>query len=85
MQQLNLKPPDPPACSSVETGRARGTSWKPAVPSVLNPTKHNASNRLEMAKLDLQPENPLTARVFTNRIFSELFGRGIVETLGDFG
>lgn len=42
-------------------------------------------NRLGLAKWMLAPENPLTARVFVNRIWNEFFGRGLVKTVGDFG
>jgi hypothetical protein len=65
--------------------QSKGEVMKPAVPTVLNPDNLSGNNRLEMANWISSPTNPLTARVFTNRIFSELFGRGIVETLGDFG
>ena len=43
------------------------------------------SGRLEMAKAIVDPKNPLTARVFVNRVWQQLFGRGIVTTPGDFG
>lgn len=42
-------------------------------------------DRLGFARWLMSPENPLTARVLANRIWSELFGRGIVPTLEDFG
>ncbi len=42
-------------------------------------------NRLGLAKWATDPENPLTARVFVNLVWQEIFGRGIVESTGDFG
>lgn len=43
------------------------------------------SGRLEMVEALLSPDNPLTARVMVNRIWHHLFGRGIVETVDNFG
>ena len=42
-------------------------------------------NRLGLAKWMLDPKQPLTSRVFVNRIWNEFFGRGLVKTVGDFG
>lgn len=42
-------------------------------------------NRLGLAAWTVDPRNPLTARVFVNGIWQDLFGRGIIKTTGDFG
>lgn len=43
------------------------------------------SGRKELAESITQPDNPLTARVFVNRIWQHHFGRGIVATPSNFG
>jgi hypothetical protein len=43
------------------------------------------SGRLELAKSIASPTNPLTARVFVNRVWHHHFGAGLVRTPSDFG
>ena len=45
----------------------------------------SGSGRLELAKGIASQDNPLTARVFVNRVWMHHFGRGLVNTPGDFG
>ncbi|HEX3150540.1 MAG TPA: PSD1 and planctomycete cytochrome C domain-containing protein [Gemmataceae bacterium] len=45
----------------------------------------DGSGRLELARTIADSKNPLTARVFVNRVWQVLFGRGIVATPSDFG
>jgi hypothetical protein len=50
--------------------------------SSINPTQ---SGRLELANWLANDTNPLTPRVFVNRVWSKLFGRGLVGTVDNFG
>ena len=63
-----------------------GEEVTPATPAVLPPlgAGENAT-RLDLAKWIVHPEHPLTSRVIANRVWQMIFGRGIVETAGDFG
>lgn len=64
----------------------RGERVEPGVPSRLGPMPKGAPpNRLGLASWLVSPDHPLTARVAVNRLWAQLFGQGIVRTLGDFG
>lgn len=66
--------------------RGKGVAVFPDVPAVLPSLPAGAeANRLTLARWLVAPENPLTARVTVNRVWQELFGRGIVATPDDFG
>jgi len=57
-----------------------------ALPAVMKyDTTKYPRNRLGLAEWTTSRENPLTARVFVNQMWQELFGRGIVKSAADFG
>ena len=65
---------------------APGEAVSPGTPeSILAFGSGYAENRLGLAQWLFDKKNPLTARVFVNRMWQEVFGRGIVKTSGDFG
>jgi Protein of unknown function (DUF1553)/Protein of unknown function (DUF1549)/Planctomycete cytochrome C len=64
----------------------KGELVTPDVPESLNPFPANAPhNRLGLAMWLTSKQNPLTARTMVNRVWEQLFGTGLAETLEDLG
>lgn len=64
----------------------RGEKVAAGVPAMFPPLPKSAPrNRLAMAHWLTDPKHPLTARVAVNRLWFQMFGNGIVDTLEDFG
>ncbi|MES1146909.1 MAG: DUF1549 and DUF1553 domain-containing protein [Solimonas sp.] len=55
------------------------------VQPVITPTDRSSGRRTALANWIASPQNPLTARVYVNRVWNEYFGRGLVKTVSDFG
>ena len=64
-----------------------GPVVQPAVPAFLAKldTGGRRATRLDLANWLVSEKNPLTARVYANRVWRQFFGIGIVKTLDDFG
>jgi mono/diheme cytochrome c family protein len=83
---LREKPSYPPTTPV----RLKGTFLNPGktvtadTPAVLPPLD-SQKNRLGLARWLVSKENPLTARVFVNRLWQQYFGTGLSKTTGDFG
>ncbi|HJZ93070.1 MAG TPA: DUF1553 domain-containing protein [Gemmataceae bacterium] len=71
--------PDKPSAERIPRGTLQVMTKAPLT------IRSTASGRLELAEWIASTENPLTARVFVNRVWSHLFGRGIVPTIDNFG
>jgi hypothetical protein len=66
----------------------RGPAVPRQAPAVIAPTRKpftEGSGRLELARAIASPDNPLTARVFVNRVWAGHFGDGLVRTPSDLG
>lgn len=64
-----------------------GAEVRPAaLPAILTfDTTKFPRNRLGLALWTIDNRNPVTARVWVNRVWQEIFGKGLVKTTGDFG
>jgi hypothetical protein len=64
-----------------------GELVEPAIPAVFGggAKPDRRLTRADLAKWLVSPDNPLTARVFVNRLWKHFFGTGLVRTLNDFG
>lgn len=65
---------------------AKQEKIEPDIPELFDPWPEDApKNRLGLSQWMTDPQHPLTSRTMVNRIWAQLFGRGIVETLEDLG
>ena len=79
---------DEPRLSTVfERGDYRnpGEKVEAGTPGILHAELDGPPNRLTLARWLVDKNNPLVARVTVNRWWAEIFGRGIVPTVEDFG
>ena len=63
-----------------------GPMLEPALPAHFTTGEAKSGlTRLDLADWLISPENPMTARVFVNRLWHQFYGRGISDTLVDSG
>jgi len=80
--------PEPRVAYFLQRGHyeAKGDPVERATPTALPPMDDRLPrNRLGLAQWLMDPRHPLTARVAVNRIWQQVFGRGITETSEDLG
>ncbi len=59
---------------------------RPQTPEILNQWEDDwPENRLGFSKWIVDKKNPLTARTLVNRVWHQIFGRGLVSTIEDIG
>lgn len=64
----------------------KGEEVAPGVPAVFPELPDGApANRLGLAMWMTSPDHPLTARTLVNRMWEQLFGQGLAETVEDLG
>ena len=90
---MSIRPLETPADIAIhvrgsvhQQGRTVPRGFLSCVP-VSQPTSIsvNSNGRLELADWMVNPENPLTARVYVNRVWAWMMGDGIVRTIDNFG
>jgi hypothetical protein len=89
MQELSA----PRASTIFQRGdfRTPGEPVEPSTPEILTERQATGEansqplDRLDLARWLVDRDNPLAARVTVNRLWAELFGRGLVATPEDFG
>ena len=65
---------------------SHGEEVEPGTPKAILPFDNRLpKNRLGLSEWLFDKRNPLTARVFVNQTWQELFGKGILKSSGDFG
>ncbi len=66
--------------------KSLGEKVTPGTPAVFHPLEtHGTPDRLALARWLVDRQNPLTARVWVNRLWESVFGIGIVRTSEEFG
>jgi mono/diheme cytochrome c family protein len=58
---------------------------EPGIPALFVGNNQSYNSRLKLAEWMTDKQNPLTARTMVNRLWEQLFGQGLVETLEDLG
>jgi hypothetical protein len=90
MVMQELEPEKMRATHLLERGEYNkpGEKVRPNVPAVMvagNLARPTREDRLGLAQWLVNADNPLTARVTVNRLWQQVFGRGLVATPDDFG